>query len=151
MPPGAASSGDRTPAHPAAAAYDGDTATYWQSKSPASGQWLSYTFPTPQTVLQYSLRRGRGARRAARGFAATRSLRCAFVISLRSGSSDARWLAADGLTAFELQGSADGVKWSYVDRRCARARDAAPLPPPVDTRARRDTAPLCACFVPRAG
>lgn len=93
---GAASSGERQ-GHTAAHAFDGSSSTYWLSKSPAAGQWLTYTFPTPQTVLQYSL----------------------------SGSSDVRWVAADGLTAFEVQGSNDGVNWSFVDRRCvARSRAA---------------------------
>ena len=52
---GAGSSGERQ-AHTAAHAFDGSSATYWQSKSPAAGQYLTYTFPQPQTVLQYSLR-----------------------------------------------------------------------------------------------
>jgi hypothetical protein len=56
LPPGAGASEER-PAHPAAHAFDGNTATYWQSKTPAAGQFLTYTFPSPQTVLQYSLRR----------------------------------------------------------------------------------------------
>ena len=93
---GAASSGERQ-GHTAAHAFDGSSSTYWLSKSPAAGQWLTYTFPMPQTVLQYSL----------------------------SGSSDVRWVSADGLTAFEVQGSNDGVKWSYIDRRCVACSRAA--------------------------
>ena len=92
QPLGAASSGERQ-GHTAAHAFDGSSSTYWLSKTPAAGQWLSYTFPSPQTVLQYSL----------------------------SGSSDVRWVAADGLTAFEVQGSNDGMNWSYIDRRCVLA------------------------------
>jgi len=92
QPLGAASSGDRQ-GHTAAHAFDGSSSTFWLSKTPAAGQWLSYTFPSPQTVLQYSL----------------------------AGSSDVRWVATDGLVAFEVQGSNDGVNWSYIDRRCVAA------------------------------
>jgi hypothetical protein len=42
------------------------------------------------------------------------------TVTLHSGSSDVRWLATDGLTAFELQGSTDGANWKYIDRRCGR-------------------------------
>jgi len=34
-----------------------------------------------------------------------------------SGSSDVRWVAADGLAAWEVSGSNDGVNWTFVDRR----------------------------------
>ena len=97
---GAASSGERQ-GHTAQHAFDGSSSTYWLSKTPAAGQWLSYTFPSPQTVLQYSL----------------------------AGSSDVRWVAADGLTAFEVQGSNDGVNWTYIDRRCVATA------PPAGVRA----------------
>lgn len=76
--------------HVAAHAFDASSATYWQSRTPASGSWLLYTFPEPQTVLQYAL----------------------------TVPDDPRWAASDGLAAWELQGSADGgASWRAVDRR----------------------------------
>ena len=76
-------------AHPPALAFDASPLTYWQSASPSAGAWLAFGFPSPQTVVQYRL----------------------------TASSDTRYAAADGLSAWELQaGGADG-NWSVVDRR----------------------------------
>lgn len=89
LPLGASASSWRE-GHTAASAFDATSATYWQSSTPAAGSWLSYVFPSNQTVLQYAL----------------------------TSPDDARYAASDGAVAWELQASGDGGKtWTPVDRR----------------------------------